>query len=378
MVGCLGGIGQLLALWMAERGAKHFAFLSRSGTENNAGAAETVIKLEDQGAHVTILRADVTDYEALAREVARVDTAAFPIRGVVNAATLLLDTVFANMTLDMWHGVAGAKVQGSLNLHRLLSAEPLDFFVMTSSIASAIGSTAQSNYSAANAVLDALAVHRRCRGVPAISVILPAIFGVGAMTKSPEMVESVKFKGMYGIDKDEMLAVFDIALRPQHELPAGLDHIGMGMQPRRFAKSLAAVDAHMRWEDPRLNWFKFALDKENHLDSNNGSGKGGHSKGPDIMTRVRQASSRELAVDELAAYIGKRLATLLMIDIEVLQSSNKSIAGHGLDSMIGVELRNWLYREFGVELPFQQLLASSLTVEGLAEIMYEEVKGKES
>lgn len=376
MVGCLGGIGQLLALWMAERGAKHFAFLSRSGTENNSGATETVRKLEDQGAHVMILRADVTDYKALTREVGRVDTSAFPIRGVVNAATLLLDSVFANMTLDMWHGVAGAKVQGSLNLHRLLCAETLDFFVMTSSIASAIGSTAQSNYSAANAVLDALAVHRRCRGLPAISVILPAIFGVGAMTKSPELVESVKFKGMYGIDKDEMLAVFDIALRPQHELPPGLDHIGMGMQPRRFAKSLEAVDGQMRWEDPRLNWFKFALDKVNNLDSANGGGKGSQSKGLDITTRIRQASSRELAVEELAAYIGKRLATLLMIDIEVLQSSNKSIAGHGLDSMIGVELRNWLYREFGVELPFQQLLASSLTVEGLAEIMYEEVKSR--
>lgn len=343
---------------------------------NNSGATDTVRKLEDQGAHVMILRADVTDYEALAREVGRVDTAAFPIRGVVNAATLLLDSVFANMTLEMWHGVAGAKVQGSLNLHRLLSAEPLDFFVMTSSIASAIGSTAQSNYSAANAVLDALAVHRRCRGLPAISVILPAIFGVGAMTKSPELVESVKFKGMYGIDKDEMLAVFDIALRPQHELPAGLDHIGMGMQPRRFAKSLEAVDAQMRWEDPRLNWFKLALDKVNNLDGANGGGKGSQSKGLDITARVRQASSRELAVEELAAYIGKRLATLLMIDIEVFQSSNKSIAGHGLDSMIGVELRNWLYREFGVELPFQQLLASSLTVEGLAEIMYEEVKSR--
>ncbi|KAG6356752.1 hypothetical protein INS49_014626 [Diaporthe citri] len=82
------------------------------------------------------------------------------------------------------------------------------------------------------------------------------------------------------------------------------------------------------------------------------------------MTRVRQAQSRELAVDELAAY--------------VLRSINKSIAGHGLDGVIGIKLRNWLYCKFGVELPFQQLLASSFTVEGLAEIIYEEVKGQGS
>jgi len=153
-----------------------------------------------------ILRVDVTDYDSLAREAKSVYTAALHIRSVVNVAALPIDAAFANMTLDSWHGVVGAKVQGSLNWHHLLSAEPLDFFIMTthgsdlrlsptpsgvavgeskaglptgSSIASAIASTSQKNYSAANAALDTLIVHHRYRGLPSISVILPAIVGVG-------------------------------------------------------------------------------------------------------------------------------------------------------------------------------------------------------
>jgi hypothetical protein len=63
----------------------------------------------------------------------------------------------------------------------------------------------------------------------------------------------------------------------------------------------------------------------------------------------------------------------LMISVEDIQTSRGSIASVGLDSMIGSEFRNWIFRELGVEIPFQKLLASNLTVAKLATELFEKV-----
>lgn len=132
---------------MAERGARHIAFVSRTGTAKQA-ARETVQTLRSCGVDVSVLHADVTVSHALKDAVAKIDPA-FPVRGVLNAATTIMDSVFSNMTFDQWQSVIDSKVKGCWNLHELFKAEgELDFFVMTSSVASILGSAGQCNYGA--------------------------------------------------------------------------------------------------------------------------------------------------------------------------------------------------------------------------------------
>lgn len=131
---------------MAQRGARHLAFISRSGTENTA-AARTVEQLRAKGVQVIVLSADITDREALDRVITGLKSAV-PVRGIVNAAGIFRDATFNNMTLDAWNSVVKTKVNGSLNLHEAFKNEPLDFFVMTSSVSSCLGSSGQTNYAA--------------------------------------------------------------------------------------------------------------------------------------------------------------------------------------------------------------------------------------
>ncbi|KAK8061768.1 polyketide synthase [Apiospora phragmitis] len=360
LVGCLGGIGRQVALWMAERGAKHIAFVSRTGTTKPV-ARETVEALQGRGVDVSVLRANVTVLAELKDAVAQIDPA-FPVRGVLSAASVLMDSVFSNMTFDQWVPVTESKVKGAANLHELFKNEgELDFFVMTSSVTSILGSAGQCNYGAGNSFLDSLARHRRLRGLPAVSLILPAIFGVGYIQEH-SLEQAILSKGMYGIYEKEMLEAFEVSMTPQDLLPPDLDHFVVGLQPRRFGNQIRTSGAHIPLrEDPRLNWLKSAIEEQTESEDHPGGGNTGVAAHESITRTVQQAPDEERAIDAVAVFMARRLARVLMLEEDQVQMTQSSIASHGLDSMIGTEFRNWIFREFKVDVPFQQLLAGSLT-----------------
>ncbi|KAI0172251.1 putative polyketide synthase [Hypoxylon sp. FL1284] len=375
MIGCLGGLGRQVALWMAQKGAKHMVFVSRSG-EDSPAAAATVKILRDRDVNVSVLRADITRREELASAFAQINPA-IPIKGVLNAAGIFNDKVFSNMTIDAWRDAVDAKVKGCLNLHDVLKDEKLDFFVMTGSIASMLGSAGQSNYSAANALLDSLACHRRCRGLPAVSLILPAIFGIGHISERAQLKHMVESKGTYGIEEKEMLEAFEVAMTPQRDLPAEVDHICVGVQPQAFGKAVAKAGIHAPWkEDPRLNWIGLAADQQSS-DGVSGA-EVGRAASESLMTAIQQAANKGDAVKAATGGLVRRLARVLMIDEESVEPARDTVSSLGLDSMIGAEFRNWIFREVKINVPFQQLLAGSFTIVNLAEMLYENISGAET
>jgi hypothetical protein len=75
--------------------------------------------------------------------------------------------MFENMQLEDMETVLDPKVKGARNLHARFSdpEQPLDFFVMFSSLISVGGNQGQSNYAAANAYLCTLAAQRKASGL---------------------------------------------------------------------------------------------------------------------------------------------------------------------------------------------------------------------
>ena len=87
LVGTLGGLGRSLGSWMMDRGAKHFTFMGRSGTDSEQSAI-LVEDMRKAGASVRVVRGDVT-VRAEVDEALKGISPERPLRGVVHAAMVL-------------------------------------------------------------------------------------------------------------------------------------------------------------------------------------------------------------------------------------------------------------------------------------------------
>ncbi|MBP5872466.1 SDR family NAD(P)-dependent oxidoreductase [Streptomyces sp. LBUM 1485] len=169
VTGGTGGIGGHVARWLAREGAGHLVLAGRRGTAA-PGAAALVAELEQAGARVTVAACDLADRDATAALVDRLRAAGDTPRAVFHAAGTVSDTRTEQCTPEQLHAELAAKADGADHLDALLADEPLDAFVLFSSIAGTWGSGGQAAYAAANAHLDALAARRRARGRTALSV----------------------------------------------------------------------------------------------------------------------------------------------------------------------------------------------------------------
>ncbi|KAK8115727.1 polyketide synthase [Apiospora sp. TS-2023a] len=371
LVGCLGGLGRSLTTFMLARGARDFVFLSRSGTDH-ASAKAVVQNLEDAGAKVRAFRGDATVLSDVERTVSEVTATGVPIRGVVHAAMVLDDGMYESMTHAQFARAVRPKVEGARNLDRALRDHALDFFVMTSSISATIGNPGQANYCAANAFLDALAWNRaRRQGRPATSLVLPMVLDVGVVAENAHIEAALTRKAMYGIDEHEMLRGFETAmLHPQRAGAAASPQIILGLEPARLAAALKKAggsSSNAYWyNDSRLSTLRAEVDRFAQAGNSNGNKQSGNGDDWAGVLEAARAQGSEAVLEAVGAHIIGKLSKMLLVPVEKFEMDGSSVAAYGLDSMIGAELRNWLHRQFSLEVTFQQLLSPAMTIRALS------------
>ena len=362
--------------------------MARSGAKQPP-AAKLVSDLEALGVDITVLQGDVSVREDVESGIQAI-TRHRPLRGVVNAAMVLnvsQPLCFCKVCAEAVSG-RHVPIHDPVKLvqnHRPQSQRlpqpplrhqkdhPLDFFVPTSSISGVLGTPGQSNYVAGNTFQDALAHHRRALGLPAVSLVLPMILDVGHVADHREIEDALLRKGMYGIHEDELLAGFEIAMSPAQNFEGGCGQIIMGMEPSRFAKSIEQAetnDAFWR-NDPR---FRIITELAKGMGNNQTTTSGTRS----TIANIQAAKSENEVITLMPEVLSQRLSRLLGIEVANITPDDRSVASYGLDSIIGTEFRNWIFNEFAANVPYQQLLASSLTIRRLAEHLYQVLSSSET
>ncbi|WP_461000483.1 type I polyketide synthase [Streptomonospora sediminis] len=204
--GGAGALGTEVARWLARLGAEHVLLLSRSG----AGADTAAELRAGFGTEVTLAKCDVTDPAELGGVLGGIPER-YPLTAVIHAAGVLDDGMLETMTPDRLESVFGPKAQGAWHLHRLTEDHDLDRFVMFSSVAATWGNAGQANYAAANAYLDALAHHRRSRGLPATTINWGP-WGNRGMAAADAVTQRMRRAGMRPLEPEQALEALRTAV----------------------------------------------------------------------------------------------------------------------------------------------------------------------
>jgi NADPH:quinone reductase-like Zn-dependent oxidoreductase len=355
IVGGLGGIGRALSQWMFRRGARQFAFLSRSGARK-AEAKETVNWLEHRKATVNVYSGDVTSEKDVRDCVHLIGDS---LRGVIQAAMVLESGPLSEMTAGQWASVIRPKVYGAENLHHATKELPLDFFICFSSISAIIGFMAEANYSASNAYLDAFVRWRLAQGLPGFAMNVGVVADAGAIAEDANLRAIIDRIGMDVLTEEELFFQIEEAINGQLPFSQGpLD----GWTGDRH-QLLSGINT--RRTD--LFWSKKPLFRNLYAGRSQKSTVSGNSEEQQLSELLQQAGGSDKMFPVLLDAFSDRIASSLAVPRSIVQAG-VPLAAYGMDSLVAVEFRKWFSKEVGVNLALFDILGSKSTGDLVAKV----------
>ncbi|MEU2339825.1 type I polyketide synthase [Streptomyces sp. NPDC013172] len=341
VTGGTGGLGALVARHLvAAHGVRRLLLVSRSGAAA-PGVPELVAELAESGAVADVRACDVGDRQALAALVAEVQASERPLGAVVHAAGVLADATLTGLDAEAVAAVLRPKARAALWLHELTAGLDLSAFVLFSSVAGVLGNPGQANYAAANAFLDALAVHRRELGLPAVSLAWGLWESPSGMTGRLGARELARMRhaGLLPLPVEEALALLDSGLAEAARgggaavlVPARID----AGSPVRAGRPVPPLLARLAPAGAKRRRAARAA-------STAGTGQAFAARLAGLSGAERERLLLEVVRAESALVLGHTDGTRLDVAAEFRKS--------GLDSLMAVEVRNRLATVTGVTLP---------------------------
>ncbi|WP_428484407.1 type I polyketide synthase [Rhodopila sp.] len=339
VTGGLAGFGLATARWLARRGARHLALLGRRG-EATPGAAEALDAFAAAGVEARAFACDVADEAALAATLETLRTEMPALHGVVHAAMVMDDAFIPALDAARFAAVLAPKARGAEALDRLTRDDPIELFLLFSSVTTALGNPGQASYVAANAALEAVAERRHAAGLPALAVGWGPIGDAGYLTRSHEVSEALARRlGTAHLRADEALDALPAMLAARVPVLYYADFAGA----RR--KQLPLLGS------PLFELLPLA------------DGVGEEERAGDLRTLVAGRPLDE-ARRVVAEALAEEIASILQLPVAQVDASRR-LADYGMDSLMAVELRTAVETRFGVNLPLFSL-SEGVTLAGMA------------
>ena len=366
LIGITRDMGQSLATLFVRLGARYVVLASRTPVARQPQWAKHLGNV--YGAVVRFEALDVTDLAAVRQLRCGIEERMPPVGGVVNGAMVLDDRVFTHMTAATFSRVMRPKTVGSRNLDTVFRDDgvdadsKLDFFIMTSSFAAPGGHAGQSNYAAANMYMNGLAAHRQRRGVAGSVLNIGVIYGLGFLHREKgALYAGLEREGYPPISERDLHHMFLEAMRqgrpkvraadrakPIVDLTTGLSRFDPDQSPENV----------LHWHnDPRFSHFTVrATDSPDTV----ADGKAADNSAIKLLAdMITEAAAPAAAIGQqiVVAFI-ERLSTLLHLDGANVIHGDNSLAELGVDSLVAVESRTWLWRATGQDVPVMRILGS--------------------
>lgn len=260
--------------------------------------------------------------------------------------------MFDKMVPADWTDVIESKVQGAWNFHNALLSTPLDFFIVYSSSAAAMGGRGQTAYASANAFLDAFAQYRRSLNLPGIHGSLgpTAVLDAGFLFENMDMFNDVKRNiGDNHISEAEVLSLLEATLDGTAESSCR-GHIITGVH-------LDPLNIQFWGADAKYKHLRLAAEAV-AAQLNAGS------KSVSWNAAIKAAGTLPEAEQVVCDGLVEKIAKTLGLEVEEMDP-NRNLANYALDSLTAIDVRNFITREFESTMQVLELLASG-TVQTLA------------
>ncbi|XP_041321888.1 fatty acid synthase [Pyrgilauda ruficollis] len=311
ITGGLGGFGLELAQWLVERGAQKIVLTSRSGIRTGY-QAKRVKEWKALGIKVLVSTSDIGTLEGT-QQLIEEALKLGPVGGIFNLAVVLRDGMIENQTPELFCEVNKPKYSGTLHLDWVTRKKcpDLDYFVVFSSVSCGRGNAGQSNYGFANSTMERICEQRHHDGLPGLAIQWGAIGDVGILMKTMG-------------NKDIVVG---------------------GTIPQQMSSCLEVLDVFLNQPHPVMSSFVLA---------------------EKVSVKAEGGSQRDL-VEAVAHILGVR-------DVSSLNAES-SLADLGLDSLMGVEVRQTLERDYDMVMTMREIRL--LTINKLRELSSKSKKTEE-
>ncbi|KAK5574557.1 hypothetical protein RB653_009810 [Dictyostelium firmibasis] len=224
--------------------------------------------------------------------------------------------------LDISHG---AKSMGAINLHNLSIEHnwKLMNFVTSSSIASIVGSTDQCSYVCANSILDSFSRYRHSLGLASTCINLGSIQSTGFVSKNESISALLDGVGFIPTPINKVLGLLDLQIQ----------------NPNKFTNSMVSSFDLKKFRNNEQTSLISKFDYYLNLQNNSSSKK-------------KYALAHESNIEKLFI---KKVSELFSIEESKINQDIRLI-DYGADSLVIVQLKNWIDKEIGLNfITIQQL-----------------------
>jgi acyl carrier protein len=230
----------------------------------------------------------------------------------------------------------------------------MDFFIILASASGLAGVRGQTNYNAGNVYEDAFARYRVSLGEKTVSLDLGAMLDDGILAENPHLLKRVLAYGVLSpISRQNFFGMLDIYCNPAMSLPSPTEcqiAIGVGVAGDDSLEG-ANIGQEPMFQDLAMEHSKVAAA---------GSLRNGNS--PNDQAKFAGSTSFDQAIEIVVEAVVQKLGRSLVSMQDVASiDRNEQLQMYGVDSLLAIELRNWIVKEFKADIAvFETQGASTL------------------